>query len=249
MNQFKKYSSPWFSYKGTYNRKTPFYYSNKDFDWAEKLESAYFNDIKPEIEAFMKAKGHALDPYFNVDLVGNKSSWKIGGFYFWGNKIEDHYKYIPKLEKLLTNIPGFVSAGISFLEPKTDIKVHNGDTDASVRAHLGLKIPAELPTCGIEVGDEQRGWEEGKVIIFNDAQKHRAWNHSDKTRYVLIIDIIKPEYLKQSKAICANAMSLIKLQQLEYQFALVRNSPGPIKGIFRFFCKIHSLFSSKYDFH
>ncbi len=249
MSQIKKYPKPWFSYKGLYNRDTPFFYKNEDFDWVKTIEDNYFKDIKPEIEAFMKAKGKSLDPYFNVDLVGNNNSWKIGGFYFWNNKIEDNYKFIPKLENILTSIPGFVSAGISYLEPNTDIKVHNGDTDASVRVHLGLKIPAPLPTCGLEVGKEQRGWEEGKILIFNDAQLHRAWNHSNETRYVMIIDIIRPEYLSQTKSICANALSLIKLQQLEYRFSFIRNSPGFIKGGFRYLCKLHSMLYHKYEFH
>ena len=237
MNQLNKYPKPWFSYKGAYERDTPFYYNNADFDWVDQLESNYFNDIKPEIEAFMQAKGRSLDPYFNVDLVGDDHSWKIGGFYFWGNKIEENSTYIPKLEKILTGIPGFVSCGISVLNPKTDIKAHNGDTDASVRVHLGLKIPAELPVCGLEVGNTQKSWEEGKVLIFNDAQKHRAWNHSDEIRYILIIDINRPEYLDQQSEVCANSLSLIKLQQLEYKFPIVKKLPNFIRGIIRHILK------------
>jgi ornithine lipid ester-linked acyl 2-hydroxylase len=235
-SSFKIYKTPWFSFNGKYQRNTPLYYNNNDFEWAQTIEDN-FSKIKPEIEAFLKSQGQSFDPYFNTDLVGNNHSWKIGGFYFWGKKIEDNCKYIPKLEKILTAIPGFVSAGISVMEPHTDIKIHHGDTDASVRAHLGLSIPEKLPICGMEVGNIQKSWENGKIFIFCDAQLHRAWNHSNKTRYILIIDIIKPEFLSIQKSVCANALSLIFLQQLEYKYPFIKKTPGFLRGLIRIVLK------------
>jgi beta-hydroxylase len=35
-------------------------------------------------------------------------------------------------------------------------------------------------------------WDEGKVLIFDDAYEHEAWNHSGDTRVVLFVDFVKP---------------------------------------------------------
>ncbi|MCB1614287.1 MAG: aspartyl/asparaginyl beta-hydroxylase domain-containing protein, partial [Xanthomonadales bacterium] len=37
-----------------------------------------------------------------------------------------------------------------------------------------------------------RGWEEGKLMIFDDSFEHEAWNDSDQTRVVLIFDTWNP---------------------------------------------------------
>jgi len=229
-NKKETYSFPWFSYHGKYTRNTPSYYNTIDFEWTKTIEQNY-PQIKQEIEQFIKTKD--LDPYFNVDLVKGQNKWLIGGFYFWGERFSENCEHVPTLEKILTNIPGFVSAGLSILEPNTSIEAHNGDTDASIRGHLPFEIPAQLPDCGFEVCGVQKSWEEGKLLLFNDAQLHKAWNHTNKRRYLLIFDIIKPEYLNQQDDICKNAQSLIELQRLEYKFPLVKKLPGKVRGIIR----------------
>jgi aspartate beta-hydroxylase len=42
------------------------------------------------------------------------------------------------------------------------------------------------------VGTETRGWEEGRLLIFDDSFQHEAWNHSDAVRTVLIFDTWNP---------------------------------------------------------
>lgn len=43
------------------------------------------------------------------------------------------------------------------------------------------------------MGAETRNWQDGKCLIFDDTVKHEAWNYSDKTRIVLLVDFKKPE--------------------------------------------------------
>jgi beta-hydroxylase len=56
------------------------------------------------------------------------------------------------------------------------------------------------------VGDETRTWQEGKCMVFDDTVEHEAWNKSDQSRVVLIVDFKAPE--------------------------LVVNPPKPKKGLF-----------------
>ena len=229
---------PWYSYKGgIYKDELPFFYAKENYPELKKLEDN-FAIIKSEIELFMQANGTSLKPYFNHDLVDVKLSWKVEEFYFWTKKYPNSCKYIPQLEKILLSIPGFVSAGISILDPNTNIKAHYGDTNTTLRTHLGLVVPEPYPVCGIAVGTEQRGWEEGKILIFCDANLHRAWNKSDKIRYVLIVDVLKPQFIEQKRNVCANVLSLIALQKLEYKMPFVKKLPWFVRGAIRVFYKI-----------
>ena len=239
--EFKNKSEAWYSYKGgIYDDGAPYFYDTSDIEWVKKMEAA-FPVIKTEIENFLQSKGLTMMPYFNSDLVDVKKSWKVSEFYFWSRKEESFCKFIPELEKILNSIPGFVSAGISTLSANTDIKPHYGDTNTTIRSHFGLTIPAAYPTCGIQVGTDEKGWEEGKVLMFCDANRHRAWNHSNSVRYVLIIDVLRDHFLKQKKNICANVLSLIALQKLEYKAPFIRSLPGFIRGGIRVMLKLSIL--------
>jgi aspartyl/asparaginyl beta-hydroxylase (cupin superfamily) len=54
--------------------------------------------------------------------------------------------------------------------------------------HLGLIIPQG--DMALRSLDETRGWEEGKVFIFDDRQEHEAWNRTKEARVILLIDFI-----------------------------------------------------------
>ena len=43
------------------------------------------------------------------------------------------------------------------------------------------------------MGGETREWEEGKLLIFDDAIEHEAWNHGSSERVILIFDVWHPD--------------------------------------------------------
>merc|ERR1712079_663703 len=57
-------------------------------------------------------------------------------------------------------------------------------------AHLGLEVEEGL--CTLRVGDWERQWREGEVLVFDHTYIHSAANHSDKDRYVLIFRFWHP---------------------------------------------------------
>lgn len=61
-----------------------------------------------------------------------------------------------------------------------------------LRCHVSLSIPAG-DLCGLNVCREIRLHQEGGVIVFDDSKLHKAFNRSDEERYVLILDILRPE--------------------------------------------------------
>ena len=81
--------------------------------------------------------------------------------------------------------------GYSTLEPEGWIRPHVGHTNAQLKIHLGLVVPGEgCSTFAID-GDE-RGWEEGKAILFDDSFEHEVRNRCGTSRAVLQVVIRHP---------------------------------------------------------
>ncbi len=78
----------------------------------------------------------------------------------------------------------------SVLAPQSEITLHNGSWNMVLTCHIGLAIPEG---CGIRVGTEERSWQAGKVLVFDDTFAHSAWNTSDETRSCLIWDVWHPD--------------------------------------------------------
>jgi len=57
------------------------------------------------------------------------------------------------------------------------------------RLHLGLVVPT---ACGLRVGSETRSWRDGECLIFDDTIEHEAWNRSEKSRLILLLDFLRP---------------------------------------------------------
>lgn len=222
----------WFSYNGVYKSQHPGFIDNKELPWIQLLEDN-FKQIQEELNSFIEQKKKELIPYFNKNLVQKENTWKVGIFYFWGQKNVENCSLIPRTINLLQTIPGFTSAGISVMDAHTRIKPHYGDTNAMIRVHLGIRIPGGLPECGIKVGQEEKSWKEGELLAFNDAEYHSAWNDTDSERIVLIFDVIRPEFEDQKEEILKNVRSLIRLQQLDTKYSLVSKLPKFIRGIIR----------------
>lgn len=227
----------WYAFSGTH-------YTGKFPAFFPEAESAAFKSIAEqrtvilqELDAFLSNKSNTLPSYFNKSLIKGDGNWDVLHFIRWGERIEPNLAAFPQTAALLQRIPGITSAAITRLAAHTTILPHEGDTNAVIRCHLGLRIPALLPDCGMEVNNETTGWYEDKWFCFCDAHKHRAWNNSDQERIVLIADVIHPLFAESFKEVCNNVRSALELQRVEGEFPLVKKLPGPIRGILRRYLK------------
>jgi aspartyl/asparaginyl beta-hydroxylase (cupin superfamily) len=86
--------------------------------------------------------------------------------------------------------------------PKSRIGEHFGPTNLRLRVHLPLEVPcgSTLETCGMVVANEERGWESGKAIVFDDSFIHSTWNWTDETRSVLLFDVWHPQLARDERA-------------------------------------------------
>jgi ornithine lipid ester-linked acyl 2-hydroxylase len=163
------------------DRKT--FYEAAEFDFALHLE-ANWEKIREELGAL---KGEHFIDWSERYLY--KEGWQTFGLYAFGVKIDKNCRLCPETTKLVETIPGLVTAGFSALAPGTHIAPHTGYPEGVLRCHLGLVIPED---CAIRVRDNTRSWQEGKCLIFDDTWEHEAWNKSDRTRVILLLDFKAP---------------------------------------------------------
>ncbi len=229
----------WYSYKGKkYIADTPPYYYPDGVEWHDRLKKD-LPQIKETLLSFLKLDGLDIKEYFNTTMVEGKR-WETVSFMFWNlrnekiiNKGRDVFAYFK-------NVPGMVSLSVSILQPQTHIKGHNGDTDAIYRIHIPIFIPAGLPDCGITVGGVTRPWQENELIVFSDAHFHEAWNMTDQPRVIMIMDVIKEEFLPQTDNVCGNVLSALKYQRLRLKHKFIGKFPGWVKDIIRRTLKLSS---------
>jgi beta-hydroxylase len=162
------------------------WYNPRDFAPIMDLLESAFEDIKQE--AITHCTEASMVPWPEKFLY--KDGWNVLGMYAFQNKLPHPCNMCPKTNAALEKIPGLQTALFSSLKPRCHIKPHVGYYQYSekiLRVHMGLVVP---PGCIIKVNGEERTWDEGKCIIFDDTFRHEVWNPSYTiTRIVLMLDI------------------------------------------------------------
>lgn len=213
----------WYSYTlKPYTLNEVGFYNKDEFWWTSLLENN-FEVIKSETDSFVKE--NELIPYFNKSLLSKKNSWKTEGLLFWGYFFRKKHSSFQETWKIAKQIPGIVSFSVSELAAESKIKPHNGDTNAIIRVHLPITVPAGLPDCSFTVNGDTRPWEEGKVLFFNDAQTHEAQNLTNQKRLVLLIDVIRPEFLHLKYEICGKVLNGLAWQWMTQAYPGIRKYP------------------------
>lgn len=221
----------WFSSSGKKLEEVKLgYYDSSAFPWAENVEKNAAA-IQEEVARFIQNHSDRIQPYFNTSMVSGQDKWKAFGFKFWTWPFPENIKECPETMRILASVPNLLSASVSILGPKTEIHPHKGDTNAIYRCHLGLKVPGVIPECGFMVNEEKRSWEEGKLLIFNDAADHAAWNNTDEIRYLLLFDVLRPEFISKKYYICSRVLSGIRMQMLRQKRPLITKFPKFVRRL------------------
>lgn len=214
----------YFLFKEVYDGNQPCFYNPEEFEWVKELEQHW----KVVLEEMGHLIGHAAEFENNSYYPPNLSSptaWKNIVFYNYCWQNNTNRKRFPKTDALLNNIPNLTYAALCLLEPQSSVLPHYGDTNTTMRCHLGIKVPAGLPECGIRVGNEEQPWREGKLLMFCDAQKHTTWNKTDQRRYVFTIDVMRQEYADQKLSVCSKVLAVFTLKYFDQRIAFIKKAP------------------------
>ena len=111
------------------------------------------------------------------------------------------------------------------LEPGCKVLPHIGETNTTIRGHLGISIPGKLPEAGIRVGNEERSWEEGKVVLFSDCHRHTVWNNTSGRRFVLVFDITRDEFIDKKYWVNAQSLSALTIKFFDQKFNFSKHIP------------------------
>lgn len=199
------------------------FFSEDDYRWAKAIE-ANFEAIKAELLVYLK--DHELESYFNDSMVEKKHTWKTVSLKWWGIDFNENQKKFKTTSEILNSFPEIVSASFNLLQANSKIKPHNGDTNAIFRCHLGLIIPKNAADCGFTVNGVTRQWEEGKLLIFVDANYHEAFNNTNEDRYIFLFDVLRDDYRKQEKYVCGIVITGLFLQKIAEKFKFLYKSPS-----------------------
>lgn len=197
-----KKDNAWFSFceNENYIGSEPYFFDIDDKPWKALLEDNYeiiLNELKSVIN-----ESNNLVPYYNSNLASSPSSWTIFPILFWGKANDENIKKVPQTYSVVSQIPGATSCAFSILKANSVIKPHFGDSNVMYRCHLTLMSNGAIDEIGMRVGDEKRAWENGKLFAFCDAYNHEVWNKTNEDRWIMIIDILREEFIAKEKRIC-----------------------------------------------
>ena len=122
----------------------------------------------------------------------------------------------PATTAAVRQIPGLMMAGFSVLEPGTHITEHRGPNKGALRYQLGVIVPGAEGDCRIRVGDEMLFWRNGEAVAFDFTVPHEAWNDSDSTRVLLMLEVLLPglpRYLEVPNRLAQRAMGWFPTHQ------------------------------------
>ena len=169
-------------------------YPNAAFPWSAEIEREW-HLIRGELDRVLVRQDELpsfSDISSDVKTITKDNHWKTFMICGYGLKSDQAIRQCPETWRIVQKIPGLKTAMFSIFEPGKHLPPHRGPYNGVLRLHLGLIVPEPREKLGIRVADEVCNWEEGKVLLFDDAYEHEAWNHTDKTRVVLFVDFVKP---------------------------------------------------------
>jgi hypothetical protein len=214
-----------------YTTKEPSFFDPETNRWAKDFEENHV-EIKQELYRFLE--NNQLQAYFNRHMVNTVASWKTISLRWWTIEFFKNQKQFPKTMAIVSKYPEIISISFNQLEAKGEILPHCGDTNAIFRCHLGLEIPAKLPECGFRVKDEVRPWDEGKWLIFTDANRHEAFNKSDKRRIIMVIDVLREEFQPKKNLIFSTVLTSLFLQKRIQRMMFIVKLPAIVRKVIGF---------------
>ena len=207
------------------------FYDRDLFPWIPALEAGT-DAIRCELEALVAGQLDGFQPYiaFRADQPVNQ--WQAlnhsrdwSSFHLWahGEPVAENIARCPATAAALAEVDAVSIAGLcpnamfSALAPHTHIPPHTGETNARLVAHLPLVVP---PDCSFRVGYDRRGWEPGRVFVFDDTIEHEARNDSDALRVVLIFDVWNPHLSEAERAL------VTEMLRARNEFQAMDTAPG-----------------------
>ncbi len=170
------------------------FFAEEKFPWAGAVK-ARWREVESEAKRLL-AERERLPAFQEISsevaYITQDRQWKTFMLVGYGLRSQRGLDYCPATAALLREIPGLRTAFFSILEPGKRLPLHRGPYNGVLRLHLGLVVPSDARKCWIRVGGEERFWQPGQVLIFDDALMHEVHNDTTEARVVLFVDFLRP---------------------------------------------------------
>jgi aspartate beta-hydroxylase len=197
------------------------FYPRASFPWQAELEAAG-SLIREELRDVI-AQGQHLESFLQSGLPEEaaaylqssgpgQAAWDAYFFYRHGERYEANCARCPQTAALLETTPlvhirdHAPETLFSVLRPGTHILPHRGVTNTRLVTHLPLIVPSD---CALRVGGETHVWQPDQCVTFDDTFEHEAWNRSDQTRVVMILDSWNPDLSEAERAALTDLVAAI----------------------------------------
>jgi hypothetical protein len=165
-------------------------------DWMPDVAvmEAAASDMRAELQHLLKTRG-GFQPFdegdYGFNPANTEGQWNVFYVVLGCREVPGVADVCPKTAAVLRSLPNLGMAGMfSALTPGTHLWAHCGPTNAVISLSMGLIVP---PGCVIRVGTEERTWQEGKCLVFDDTYEHEVWNRGTGTRFIMLADVWHPE--------------------------------------------------------
>jgi aspartyl/asparaginyl beta-hydroxylase (cupin superfamily) len=175
-------------------------------------------DLPPDYQAEVT---RLIDTAMQQNLVGqleerSKDNQRTMIFFKWYGVNVDTFLNIPAFHEEWKYIQ---TIGVSIFNKKASTSKHYGPMRATLRVLYNVN-DMDDHSAYIVVGDTTSYWKENKLFIFDDTLMHQSFNETDKARYCLFVDILRPSYVP---GIMRAVVSVIRVLSRSFNYIFYSN--------------------------
>jgi beta-hydroxylase len=157
-------------------------YVNKGVYRLEDLPKGYQDEIQRLIDG-----AHKQDLVGQLQRRAEAHSRSMFFFKWYGADVETIID-VPAFHETYQYVK---TIGVSVFSKKESTSKHFGPLRATFRVLYNVNTMDDK-SAYIVVGGTTSYWKENKLFIFDDTLLHQSFNESDKSRYCLFVDIVRP---------------------------------------------------------
>jgi aspartate beta-hydroxylase len=177
------------------------FWDTSQFPWCGKLQSKYkairdeFKRVTADMDKLVQEGNNIWAGALTQDASSYGEGWRtlvLMDRSFWDPV---NVNLFPVTAKAVhdSGVPA-VEVFFASMQPHTDIKPHSDFTNFVLTSHLPIDIPySGQNKCRLKIGDTERQWINGELLLFDTSLMHDAVNESDKTRYILMLRLWHPD--------------------------------------------------------
>jgi aspartyl/asparaginyl beta-hydroxylase (cupin superfamily) len=163
--------------------------------------------MRTELEALLATRG-GFQPFdegeYGFNPANTDGQWNVFYMVLGCRAVPSAAAVCPKTAAALRTLPNLaMSAMFSALTPGTHLWAHCGPTNTVVSLSMGLIVPEGSV---IRVGAEERTWQEGVCLVFDDTYEHEVWNRGTGTRFIMLLDVWHPELTSVERKVLEQAL-------------------------------------------